>query len=156
MACMRDIEQLAASRSHLVRACLDIIAHALEQPHTLAPRWVLLESALRAHMVAEETLILPVFQPSEPRDAVDRRAENVRIRELLDAIHDDVAAGSVDLQRLTRLSELVSMHLVREDAMYAWFVRHRALVAKRRATGWLRRKLGRHPSCLPATSGGVP
>jgi hemerythrin superfamily protein len=147
--------RLFAAERHreLASAVLELTSTALsEDPHVLATRWRELDEALRDHMAAEEDLIIPAYQLSEPEEADELRTEHARIRGLLDEIGVDVRGHTVDATRMSRLVELLQAHEKREDtSMYPWAERNLPRVTRRqlfvRISHWLRGRTTARASC---------
>lgn len=141
------LRKFAAERhQELASACLEFTRIARsEDPHVLATRWRELDATLRDHMAAEEDLIIPVYQLTDPEEGDELRTEHARIRELLDEIGVDVESGALEAARMHSLVELLQAHAMREDtSMYPWAERNLPLVVPRqlfvRISHWLRRR----------------
>jgi len=141
----RGLRLYAAERHReLASAVLELTSIALsEDPHVLATRWRELDEALRDHMAAEEDLIIPAYQLSEPEQADELRTEHARIRGHLDEIGVDVRGHTLDATTMARLVELLQAHEQREDtSLYPWAERNLPLVTRRqlfaRISHWLR------------------
>lgn len=141
----RGLQRFAAERHRgLMSAILALTSTARsEDPRVLATRWRELDGALRDHMAAEERLIMPAYQRSEPEEAEELRNEHARIRGLLDEIGADLRERTLDPTRMSRLVERLQAHEKREDtSMYPWTERNLPLVSRRqlfaRISRWLR------------------
>ncbi len=141
-------EQLARPKRGLLRYAMDR-HHELEDAcrdlRVDASHWDGLVASLREHMAAEEELIIPAFQLSDPEEADELRNEHAHLRELLDEIDEHVHRHGVHAERLRRLDTALRAHAAREDAsLYPWAERHLPLVARRqlllRISHWLRRR----------------
>lgn len=111
--------------------------------------WPDFDAALRDHMAAEDELVLPAYQRSEPEEAVELRNEHARIRALLDSVDDDIQLGATQTDSARQLIALLHAHAEREAAsLYRWAERNLSLVIRRqwiiRLSHWLRRHSLRH------------
>ncbi len=142
----RGLRLVAAKRHLELEAAFEELVRApsADDPHALARRWRMLDDALRDHMEAEEDLIIPAYQLTDPEEGDQLRTEHAKIRALLDEIGIDVRQHGVHAKRLRQLVELLRVHSEREEAaMYAWAERNLPLVGRRhlfvRISHWLRR-----------------
>ncbi len=141
-------EQLARPKRGLLRYAMDRHHELLDACRDLpvdASHWDDLDASLREHMAAEEELIIPAFQLTDPEQADELRTDHARIRELLDEIGAHVHRQGVHAERLRRLDAALRAHAAREDvSLYAWAERHLPLVVRRqlvlRISHWLRRR----------------
>lgn len=127
---------------------------ALGEPSTADPdaqrvRWLNFDAELRDHMAAEDELVLPAYQRSEPEEAVELRNEHARIRALLDSVDEDVQLGATQTDSARQLIALLHAHAEREAAsLYRWAERNLPLVIRRqwivRISHWLRRHSLQH------------
>lgn len=133
----RGLAHFAVDRHHeLERACLDLV----KDPS----RWSEVEQLLRDHMLAEEELIIPAFQLTDPEEADELRTQHAQIRALIDEINTHIQRNGVHRERLRRLQAALRAHAGREDAeLYPWAEHHLPVVARRqlmlRISHWLRR-----------------
>ncbi len=141
-------EQLARPKRGLLRYAMDRHLELLDACRDLrvdASHWDALAASLREHMAAEEELIIPAFQLTDPEEADELRTEHAHLRALLDEIGEHVHRHGVHAERLRRLDTTLRAHAAREDAsLYAWAERHLPVVARRqlllRISHWLRRR----------------
>lgn len=136
------MRRYAADRHRELRAEVDALLHLLDEPHRFAARLRELDTAVREHLAAEEDLLIPPFQLTDPEEGDALRTEHARIRECLDqiAVEDPHRAT-----RLRRLGELLDRNSHHEDTvMYAWAEEHLPAVVRRqvylRISHWLRRR----------------
>ena len=129
----RHLSQIIAERHHeLEAACQDFLGQLAVDPHALAARWDDFDAVLRDHMAAEEELIFPDLQSTDPQTGEELRTEHARIRELLDALGRDVQHHRIHTGRLRELVSLLHVHAAREDTtLYPWAQRSLARAMQR-------------------------
>src|SRR5512143_1282944 len=99
----RGLRRFAADRHRDLRAACDALLHHVDDPHRFAASLRELETALRDHLAAEEDLLIPAFQLTDPEEGDALRTEHARIRECLVEVAADVPRRAIHLRRLGRL-----------------------------------------------------
>jgi hypothetical protein len=142
----RGLRRYASERhDELARRCAELSRAAPIAAEAFAAAWHDLDVALHNHMAAEDDLIIPAYQLSDPEEAAELRTQHARIRELLVAVRASLAGHTLDAERARQLADLLAAHARREDtSMYPWAERHLPLVIRRqlfvRFSHWLRRR----------------
>ena len=105
----------------------DLLADALSDDHrALLARWRRFESALEAHFLAEEELLLPRYAEVAPAETERLRADHGRIRQRIAQLGVDVELHQVRAGAIRILIDELRRHAFREEAtLYRW------------AAGWL-------------------
>jgi hemerythrin-like domain-containing protein len=83
--------------------------------------WQQLDDDLRAHLRAEDELVLPTFELQAGVEAARIRAEHHQIRRELDELGRELAGREIDRRRAERFLQLLHEHLLREErVLYPW------------------------------------
>ena len=124
---------LADHHRELETACSALLGCAYEGcPRTLIKQYRKFERAVREHLDAEETIILPAFAAHAPEEARSLGLEHAAIRKLLLQIGVEVELHLLRLETVKHLIETLHAHAAREDAwMYPWAQLHLPLSARR-------------------------
>jgi hemerythrin HHE cation binding domain-containing protein len=136
----RGVTRFAADRHRELAAACDQLLAVIDDPHGFDARRRELDAEVRAHLAAEEELIIPAFQLADPEEGDALATEHARIRAALDALAA-TPRRAVFVRELARLVQANGEH---EDlGMYRWAEQNLPAVVRRqlytRISHWLRR-----------------
>lgn len=116
----RDL--LAEHHTRLEQACQDLLSDTYaDDPRALCARWRQFEATVEEHMIAEESIILPLYEQSAPDEANQIRAEHVRLRALLRRLDVEVDLHEVRVATVRELIDILHNHARREEVLlYPW------------------------------------
>lgn len=90
-----------------------------------AMAWSTFESALSAHLVAEEALIFPQFRNVDPVECQILANDDALFRRALDTLGIAVDLHTIRSEEASEFIEILKLHAAREEGfMYVWAQNH--------------------------------
>ena len=131
---------LPAHHRQIEYACVGLMAAAmLNDRRVIGQAFRELEYELLEHLTAEEELMFPAYELSEPAEAHQLRADHARLRELLASVAVAIELQAIHLDDLQALVDLLRSHAQREDAsMYRWAQHHLSVLERKEVFGRIR------------------